>query len=226
MINNAWVIHKSWSGETSARVVFFTRDHGVVHCFYKGGRTPKKQALLQAFIPLWLDINIRGDAYFVHRLEIAAAPIALEGKNLFAGLYMNELLFYALKPQDPSDTLYSAYLLSLEALMMASDRYAIERVLRRFEWILLTACGYSISLTHDARTQRPIDKGSLYRFVEGEGFVLAEVGISGAHILALSEGALDDLSILHVAKKIMRSAIVHMLDGKPIQARALYMQEY
>ncbi len=222
MITDAWVIHKSWSGDTSARVIFFTLEHGLVHCFYKGGRAPKKQALLQAFIPLWLAIDVRGDAHFVRRLEIAASPIAFVGQNIFAGLYVNELLHHALKPHDPSLILYKAYALTLQTLMVAPDRYAIERVLRRFEWVLLTVCGYSMSLTHDARTERPIDRDRHYRFIAGEGFVLADEGINGAHLIALSEDKLDDDAVLSIAKKIMRRAIDYMLDGKDIKARALY----
>ena len=122
MTTNAWVIHNSWSGDTSARVVFFTREQGLVSCFYKGGRAPKKQALLQAFIPLWLAMDVRGDAHFVRHLEIAAAPISLIGQPLFSGLYVNELLYHALKPHDPSMELYSAYVFTLEALLKAADR--------------------------------------------------------------------------------------------------------
>jgi DNA repair protein RecO (recombination protein O) len=228
MITNAvhaWVIHKSWSGDTSARVIFFTQEHGLLSCFYKGGRSPKKQALLQAFIPLWLVMDVRGDANFVRQLEVAAAPIHLPGQNLFAGLYINELLYHALKPHDPHATLHTAYTLALQALMMASNRFAIEMVLRRFEWELLSSCGYHMSLTHDARSTKPIMAHHFYRFIVGEGFVLAEEGVSGAHLIALSQNKLDDLAVLSMAKQIMRRAIDHALGGKEIKARALYRNE-
>ena len=225
MITNApysWVIHKYWSGDTSARVVFFTQEHGLVNCLYKGGRTPKKQALLQAFTPLWLAMDVRGDAFFVRQVELAATPIALMGKNLFAGLYVNELLHHALKPHDHHAELYSAYIHTLQSLTLASDRFAVEAVLRRFEWGLLTACGYHMSLTHEARSDKPILNHLYYRFIAGDGFMLADEGISGAHILAMSKDELDDVDVLNVAKQIMRRAIFHALDGKMIKARALY----
>ena len=218
----AWVIHKYSSGDTSARVVFFTREHGLVKCLYKGGRTPKKQALLQAFIPLWLAMDVRGDFYYVRQLEIAATPIQLVGKNLFAGLYVNELLHYALQPQDPHATLHAAYAHALHSLMTASDRFAIEAVLRRFERVLLTSCGYHMSLTHDAHSATLIAASSHYRFIAGDGFVLADEGFCGAHIIALAEDKLNDVVVLNVAKKIMRRAIDHALGGKEIKARALF----
>lgn len=219
----AWVIYKYWSGNTSARVTFFTQEHGLVNCLYKGGRTPKKQALLQAFIPLWLAMDVRGDAYFVRQLEIAATPIQLVGQHLFAGLYVNELLHHALRPLDPHPTLHTAYAHTLQALLTASDRWSVEAILRRFEWAFLTSCGYNMSLTHEAHSARSIVEGNYYRFVVGEGFVLADEGISGAHIIALAEDKLDDVAVLKTAKQIMRRAIDHALDGKDIKARALYL---
>ena len=222
MITDAWVIHKYWSGDTSARVIFFTREHGLVNCLFKGGRTPKKQALLQSFTPLWLAIDVRGAAHFVRQLEVAAPPIQFAGQNLFAGLYINELLHHSLKSDDAHAALHAAYSHTLHALELVTDRFAIEALLRRFEWTLLTSCGYHISLTHDARSHQRISANHFYSFVAGEGFIVAAEGISGAHIIALSEDRLEDLAVLGVAKRIMRRAIDHALDGKEIKARALY----
>lgn len=217
-----WVIHKYWSGDTSARVVFFTREHGLIHCFFKGGRTPKKQALLQAFSPLWLAIDVRGDTHFVRHLERAAAPIPLEGQTLFAGLYINELLHHALRPRDPHEPLHGAYAHTLETLMKAPHRLAIEATLRRFEWTLLTSCGYHMSLTQEAYTARPIEPDKRYNFINGEGFILADNGINGAHIIEMAADHLEDVAVLNTAKRIMRRAIDHALDGKEIKTRALY----
>ena len=225
MITNAlysWVIHKYWTGDTSARVVFFTQEHGLVHCLYKGGRSPKKQALLQAFTPLWLAMDVRGDVFFVRQVELAAPSIAFEGKNLFAGLYVNELLQLALKPHDHHPKLYLSYIQTLQSLTITSDRFAVEAALRRFEWALLATCGYHMSLTHEARSAKPIIHNSYYRFIAGDGFIFAEEGISGAHIIAMSQDKLDNIDVLNSAKQIMRRAIFHALDGKTIKTRALY----
>ena len=218
----AWVIHKYWSGDTSARVIFFTQEYGLINCLYKGGRTPKKQALLQAFLPLWLSIDVRGDAHFVRQLEIADAPVPLIGQPLFAGLYINELLYHTLRPRDPHELLYGAYVQAISALMETSERFTIEAILRRFEWMLLTACGFHMSLTHDARSALPIHLNSFYRFIAGEGFILANEGISGAHITAMAADGLEDIAVLQVAKQVMRQAIEYLLDGKEIKTRLLY----
>lgn len=219
---HAWVIHKYWSGDTSARVVFFTRENGVVNGLFKGGRTPKKQALLQAFLPLWLTINVRGESCFVRHLETCDAPLQLTGPALFASLYVNELIFHALKPFDPHLGLYDAYENTIKMLQTVSDRYVLEAVLRRFEWALLQSCGYQMSLTHEAHTEALILENQSYQLIPGEGFVSSKEGIKGSHILALESGRLDDIDVLKQVKRILRAAIDHALDGKIIKTRLLY----
>lgn len=219
---NAWVVHKSWSGETSARVIFFTKEQGLVRGLYKGGRLPKNQALLQLFSPVWLSLTVRGDACFVRQIELAAAPLQLPNESLFAGLYVNELIYHALKPHDPQPSLYAAYTSTLNALMVAFDQQAQELVLRRFEWSLLSACGYAISFSQEAHTGAPILSDRFYRFIDGEGFVLAEKGLLGEHLIELSQGNLNHPDLLCVAKVVMRRAIQHAIDGKKINSRDLY----
>lgn len=223
-VGDAWVIHKYWSGDTSARIVFFTENHGLVTCLYKGGRTPKKQSLVQAFMPLWLAMDVRGDMHYVRTLEATRDAMPLMGDALFAGLYINELVYRVLQPSDPSPTLYAVYVQALHSLVQITHRLALEAVLRHFEWALLTASGYQISLTHEAKTANPIDANQTYIFVAGEGFILAEKGFSGTAILALAQNELNDAYVLNVAKHIMRRAIDHLLDGQVIQARSLYFR--
>lgn len=219
----AWVIHKQWSGDTSARVSFFTRELGLVNCLCKGGRTPKKQSLLQAFTPLWIHIDERHDRYYTKTIESISPMLQLEGHALFSSLYLNELIYYALKPIDPDEPLFNAYLLTLNHLAGAADRLIIESLLRRFEWALLNACGHFFSFTEETRTQDVIDANSHYQFIAGEGFVRAGKGIPGEHLLALAADQLHEAHYLKSAKIIMRQAIDHLLGGREIKARSLYL---
>ena len=219
----AWVLHKRWSGDTSAQVTFFTRESGVVSALCKGGRTPKKQPLLQAFTPLWLTFDVRRDWYYVRELDVTAPSLELAGNPLFAGLYVNEILCHGLHQLDLCPLLYDAYVETLHALTHSTQRLEIEAALRRFEWQFLTVCGYQFSLTHEALTSMLILPTNDYDFIAGEGFMLTNKGISGASILAMSEDNLSDASTLKAAKWIMRRAIDHALDGKRIKARELYV---
>ncbi|KTD57918.1 DNA repair protein RecO [Legionella shakespearei] len=221
----AWVIHKQWSGDTSARVTFFTREAGLLNCLCKGGRTPKKQSLLQPFTSLWLSVDERYNHYYTRTVESAAPILHLEGNSLFSGLYLNELLYHALRPMDADSNLFDAYLLTLNSLTLTQERLKIERFLRRFEWVLLNACGHSFSLTEDARSGEDVIAHAYYQFVAGEGIVLCNKGIPGEHLLALAEDNLDEPLYLKSAKIIMRQAIDHLVGGKEIKARSLYSIE-
>jgi DNA repair protein RecO (recombination protein O) len=218
----AWVLHKYWSGDTSARVIFFSRELGLIQCLCKGGRTPKKQSLLQAFTPLWLNVNERYDQYFAGSIESIAPMLYLEGHALFSGLYVNELLYRILSPSYPDTDLFDTYLSTLNGLAGAPNRLILESILRRFEWMVLKVCGHAFSLTQDARSGEDIVPHAVYQFNPGEGLVITNTGIPGEHILALAENNLDHAEYLKSAKIIMRKALEHVLGGREIKARALY----
>lgn len=218
----AWVLHKHWSGDTSARVAFFTRELGLIHCLCKGGRTPKKQALLQAFTPLWLTLDERYGRFYAKTIESISPSLQLTGNSLFSALYLNEILYYALSPYSSDAALFDAYLYALNGFALTQERLALESLLRRFEWGLLKTCGYSFSLTHEAGTNNLIAANLYYQFIAGEGFIAASQGIPGTHILALAEDNLNEEIYLKSAKLIMRKAIEHLLGGREIKARALY----
>lgn len=147
----------------------------------------------------------------------------LEGNALFSALYLNEILYHALSPHYPSEALFEAYLFTLNGLSVTQDKLVIETLLRRFEWTLLKTCGYAFSLTHEAGTNTLISEHLCYQFVAGEGFVSQSKGISGGHILAMAEDNLSEADYLKSAKVIMRKAIDHLLGGREIKARALYL---
>jgi DNA repair protein RecO (recombination protein O) len=215
---SSWILHRNWSGETSARVVFFTREAGLKQCVCKGGRTPKKQALLQPFMPIWFIAN----RHYVQRIENQSEALQLKGDALFSGLYLNELLNHALEPDEPYPELFDAYSEAIHLLQKADSRMQLEAILRRFEWTLLNTLGYGLILTHDASTSIAIHPESYYQLVLGHGLVKAETGFLGAHLLALSKNNLEDIPILKTAKNLMRMVIHHLLDGVEIQARKLY----
>lgn len=219
---HAWVLHKRTIGDTSAQVTFFTREKGLVCASFKGGRTPKKQALLQAFTPLWLSLDATRDWHFVRHIEALSPSLTLSNECLFSGLYVNELLYNALTPLEPSAVLYDAYVHTLNSLTIATQRLTLEVILRRFEWQLLHVCGYQISLTEDAYTGVSIEADKYYTFIPGDGLVNSQKGILGVHIIAFAQDSFEDMGALKAAKWIMRRAIDHALEGTPIKSRALF----
>lgn len=221
---DAWFLHKYPVGNTSLKVSLFTKKQGVVSCLYKGGRTPKKQAVLQAFMPLWVALENRSDWYYLQRIESVTAPFFFEKLSLFSALYVNELIYYALKPLDPHPSLFETYEYTLKALSTVSDRLVIESLLRQFELVLLDECGYALCFSHEAVFGVAIDAERYYRFIPGYGFQLAEQGLSGRAILGIAQGQLDQISVLKTAKLIMRLAINHLLNGQEIKSRGFFVR--
>lgn len=215
----AFFLYKTWSGETSARVTFLTREAGLITCVCKGVRKPEKQALLQPFMPLWLMIKKYPAYYFVQAMENAALPYGLQGSALFSGLYVNELLYH-LKP-DASEPMFDAYLATIRSLALADNQSQIEIILRRFEWNLLQVSGYAFSLT-ETFNDLPIEEDKHYALMPGKGLYPAAQGITGAVILAISQDKMDTPPVLKAAKYLMRNALEHLLGGVVIHSRKLY----
>ena len=146
---DAWIINRRWIGDTSAIVTLFTREQGIINASYRGGRTPKKQANLQVFTPSWVVLNKRHDWCYLQQIEATAAMLPLNGHHLFAGLYLNELLYHALKPCDPHPCLYETYETTLHGLSKLPEKLLLEAMLRCFELQFLTSCGYEVSYEFD-----------------------------------------------------------------------------
>lgn len=217
--HEAWIIHKQPSGDTSAWVTFFTREKGLLRCLWRGGRTPKKQGRLQTFMPLWIALDVRKSGSYIRDIESAAELLNLRGNALFSGLYLNELLYYLLKPMDAHPELFDSYLQTMNSLANNADKFALEILLRRFEWHLLESCGYSISFTEETHSSVPINATNYYQFIPGAGFITAAEGIPGRELMAIALGHLDNLQTLKIAKFIMRQAIDQLLGGRILKSR-------
>jgi DNA repair protein RecO (recombination protein O) len=223
MITNeytGWLIHKRRVAENATLLSVLTQAMGIVRVRLSGQR---KQAIAQPFTPLWCAVDERPYGLYIREIECLAASPALSGQYLFAGLYLNELINYTLSVNQAEPAVFSAYEDTLRGLAQQPNAPALEALLRRFEWQLLVAAGVSISLTHTADDDTtPIQADNYYRLIPGAGFQSAVQGFSGAHILALARDELSNLEVLRTAKRIMRLAIDHLLNGQPLQSRRLY----
>ncbi len=220
---DAWLIHKTPIGDTSVRARFLTREKGLIDCYYRGGRNPKKNTALQPFTPFCLFTNERHHWFYVKGLEPTELPLSLNGPCLFSALYVNELVYYTIPLQEPDAPLFMTYQNTLQNLAKATSPAAIEITLRRFEKTLLTACGYSLGLTAESPLADTITPTEHYQFMPNHGFKKNQTGIPGAHILAILQDQLDCPLVLKSAKFLMRQAIDTLLGGKPLKSRSLYL---
>ncbi|MEN9463832.1 MAG: hypothetical protein RL217_13 [Pseudomonadota bacterium] len=139
----------------------------------------------------------------------------LQGKNLFCGFYVNELLVRLLPEQEAVPALYSRYQHTLTALTEAG---LPDPWLRLFEWQLLQNLGYGFSWQLDALGQA-ICAHKHYAFMPKLGFSESALGFLGADILAFARGE-NALPLWQMAKKIMRAALDDILE-QPLLSREL-----
>lgn len=225
---DAFIIHKYPQGETSMRVTLFTAEKGITNCLCKGIRTSRKGALLQPFIPLWITLDRREK--YLQQIEIRAPVITLVNDALFAGMYINELIWHSFRPgmlADNHGIFFAEYYTTIKDLISVShdSRQQMAIILRNFERKLLTCSGYAINFTHDIHGEA-IDERQNYLYKSDSGFIPVDMpsscSLSGHYIQAIAANDYSNPSILSAARVIMQAALDHALSGKIIKAREIF----
>lgn len=225
----AYVIHARPYRETSLLLEILTPEAGRIGLVARGVRRPKSalKPLLQPFRPLWVDWRGRGELGTLTGAEAAGAAVLLQGRRLWSGLYLNELIQRLLPRDDSHPELFVAYVNALNGLAAASDGEAEEAVLRLFERDLLEAIGYGLSLERDAATGDAIDAATHYFYRLDAGPCTEDDGrsprVSGATLLALARSELSDPGLLREAKQLMRAALAPHLGDRPLKSRTLFL---
>ncbi len=144
---SAYLLHRRPWKETSWLADFLLRDRGRIRLIVRGARGTGKRghAWMQPFVPLKIQWRGRSSLPSLTQAEQEGLPLALEGRNLLAGFYLNELLFKLLPEGEACDSLFSLYHWLIQALTGA-DETQLFVLLRRFELALLEVLGYGLNL--------------------------------------------------------------------------------
>lgn len=209
--SQAWLIRKFSQGETSLNLCLFSEDEGIYNCRLRGHRNSKKKAIIEPFTALWLSKNSQG---FCQKIENSAASMLFAPKNLFCGLYLNELIYYLIRPGEPMPRLYHLYSTTLNSLQ-TSRLSNLEVILRKFELQFLEILGYGLNFAN-------IKLEDNYLFNLDDGFYKVSSGISGMIIKNIAKYDFTDLATLKSAKIIMRNALNQLLEGRQIKSRDLF----
>ena len=226
-----FILHTIPYRETSLLVDVFSLNYGRVRCVAKGFRKPNKKGIAKTLFPYtehhhqWQG---RGELKTLIQAEPIQAPVFLKQESLFVGLYVNELLYKLLHQNDPHPSLYRFYNQFMSHLSVSGLDQA---ELRRFEMLLLEELGYGLVLGSEADSGQAVSAEHLYYYIPDQGLKLIQdqnanktQALSGADIIALSQGELDKPSVLRTAKQLTRQVIDFYLDGKELNSRELYRQ--
>lgn len=215
-MESAWVLHRRPYRETSALVEVLTAQ-GRQRCVIRGrGR----DALLSPFVPLMVELGPIRDLRTLKSIEAIGPAIALDGRQLFCGLYINELCVRLLPEQDPNPSLLSDYSQALVQL----KRGHIESTLREFELQLLAALGFSWSVAH-LSDGTPVEAEAHYWVHPETGPRLAAAGASdaflGSTLCQVQAREFSSPAVLNAAKRLNRARLQSLLGTKPLQSRQL-----
>ena len=226
-----FILHTIPYRETSLLVDIFTLNHGRLRCVAKGFRKPNNKGIAKTLFPYTehhFQWQGRGELKTLIQAEPIQAPVFLAQESLFVGLYINELLHKLLHQNDPHQSLYEFY---CQLMTQLSSSEIQQPVLRRFEMLLLEELGYGLVLDAEAETGQAVSAESLYYYIPDQGLRLVQDqtadnlnAFSGADIIALTQGQLEQQSALRAAKQLTRQVIDFYLDGKELNSRELYRQ--
>ncbi len=230
-----YVLHTRQYRETSQLVDLFSRDVGRLRVVARGvratsgsrkggGRIP-----LQPFQPLIVSWRGKSELKTLVNHDAAASVLMPEGKSLYVGFYVNELLSRLLPEYIPHQNFFDQYARLLTLLGHGADP---EPELRIFELSLLDEMGYGINFHGDDNDGSAIIPDMDYVFYPGEGFSRLEKQMtkspndvfSGAHLLAIAQGQFAEPGVRQSAKRLMRKALALHLGAKPLYSRALFTQ--
>lgn len=221
----AYLLHRSPYSNSSMLLECFTREHGRFPAIAKGARTSKNsaQATLQPFNPLSIRISGKGEVKNLVGYEQESGGVALKGKGMYCGFYLNEILVRILARNDPHEELFLHYEDALKRLSSSDD---IEPALRHFEVAMLSELGYGLLLDHEADTGNTIEADLYYNYELEHGPTEVKHpnnnSISGSTLHALAGILPFQEREKTQARILMRRILVHYLGDRPLKSRELF----
>jgi len=220
----AFLLHHRDYSDSSRIVELLTREHGRISLFAKGAKRAKSplRPLLQPFMPLLVSWSGIIDGGQLVGAELAGEAVPMPPQRLMSGFYLSELLLRLTVRGEPVQELFDAYAIALDALRRGGPEQA---VLRGFEKELLVQLGYGLDLARDADSGDPLVADRYYHFLPGVGLRIAEGPAAagdpyaGSALIALGDGRLEAVETLRAAKRLLRSALEHCLEGRGLRSR-------
>jgi len=220
----AFLLHHRDYSDSSRIVELFTREQGRVSLFAKGAKRAKSpfRPLLQPFMPLLVSWSGSTDGGQLTGAELAGEALTMPPQRLMSGFYLNELLLRLTPRAEPATEIFDAYALTLDALR---QRGAEQAALRRFEQELLGHLGYGLDLAREAESGEPLSADRYYHFIPGVGLRVADAArgdpepFLGSELMDVRHGRLEEAATLRSAKRLLRSALEHCLEGRGLHSR-------
>ena len=142
---DGYLIHQAPYLEKKVRIIALTKTYGIVHAIGRQSQRKKQNgSILQPFTLLAFQLNIHHNLSTLVRTETQAHHCQLHPKALWAGMYINELIYRLCLSQDHDSHLFNIYQNCVHSLSKSPAN--IPSCVRQFEQQLLEHLGYALNL--------------------------------------------------------------------------------
>lgn len=206
---------KPWR-ENSLWLEVFSRDFGRVALLARSARTrgSELRGVLVPFIPVNMSWYGKDELKTLHRAEWLGGWRLPQQRDVFSGLYVNELVLKLTAREDASPALYNG-LYEVMRGIAGGGRHDV--LLRYFEWRLLSALGLAPDWRSDS-TGAPIQADAVYllraeaaaeRCAADAHCPAGAAAVSGCLLQALAAGTELTPELARQAQNLMRVLIAH-----------------
>ncbi|MBL4899570.1 MAG: DNA repair protein RecO [Colwellia sp.] len=234
----AFVIHVRPFQENQLLVELLTEYDGKVSALVYVGQSKRsiKKALLQPFLPLTVVFKENSkqstSLRMLTRVEANTKSYLLTKNSLYSAFYLNELLVRLLTDDIICEKLFSQY----ESTIIApSQGLTIAPQLRKFELSLLDELGLSLDFTPVFEENTEHVAGFYY--IAEQGFIpayhyaiknITTPWFNTLHLQAIAEKNYNKNNaelqgMEQTFKLLMRQIFHHLLEGKPLNSRKLFV---
>lgn len=231
----AFLLHSRKYTDSKVLVDFFSQTYGKVSGVMRVPSKKKQQGAPQPFT--LLDVSWRGKSALktVTSVELLSPPVKFFSNALYCAFYANELIEKLLPAEESYPQLYLSYVELLAAMGNSDhDMVYLETQLRRFELQLLRQLGYEIVFDHDSEGAIVSCSDAVeYMFKFGEGFIPRPFGSGGQRpkdilcrgetLMACAQGVSDRDDVRRLLKRVCRSCLSNLLDGRPLKSREFFL---
>ncbi|HQQ63791.1 MAG TPA: DNA repair protein RecO [Pseudomonadales bacterium] len=229
-----FLLHSRKYRETSVIASLLTESEGRLDVIIRASRGNKNRTSQPLLFCLYdLEWSGKSDLKHLQSAEPLGLPVSFSGQQLYCGFYVNELIYRLLPHYHAEPVVFALYADVIEKLQHCED---VESLLRQFEFGLLAALGYGLSLGQDM-AGKAIDAGQDYVYLVDRGLVLVSDQASGSYsvsgqghvgrgadFVAMSQNDFSSDEVKKIAKRMMRQILAHHLGGKPLRSRDFFLQ--
>jgi len=193
---------------------FFCLEQGRIRCQFTN-------SIPEYYREIEVKLSHKTDFVLASDFRYTAPVLISSNTSRLLGFYVNELVFRMLPLNFADDSIYGVYKSTLIHLEL---NQSIPASLRFFETQILNYLGHGLRFDRDT-AENKISSNNLYNFEANKGFIASPLGrYQGKLLFAAAKGDYKTKGTLAMLRECQGQQIDSLLEGKPLNSRALQTQ--